>query len=104
MATETSSWQGLAKAKFEAISNSIPEKWRITAVPSIQEVRDVTGSTITKSLSQREIEITETDAVAIVAKTSTGQWKAEEVTSAFCHRAGIAHELVGNHTSGSESL
>ena len=94
MAVEASPWKSLANAKFEAIRNSIPEKWRITTVPSIQETPDVTGSAITKKLSPLEIYITETDAVGIVTKVSTGEWKAEDVTKAFCHRAGIAHQMV----------
>ena len=87
-------WQDIAKEKFEAISKSIPQAWKLSSVPSIQEKRDVTGSVITASLSQQERMITETDAVEIVAKTSTGQWKAEDVVTAFCHRASLAHQLV----------
>lgn len=87
-------WQNLATAKLEAINGSIPDKWRISTIPSVQEQRDVTGASISIHLSKREIEITETDAVGIAAKTTTGQWSAEEVTTAFCHRAGLAHQLV----------
>ena len=96
MATETSTWQDLAKAKLDAINGSIPEKWRLssTSIPSIGEQRDVTGSFIQKFLSTEEIEITETDAVDIVEKTSSGIWTAEEVATAFCHRASLAHQLT----------
>ena len=54
----------------------------------------MTGDSITKSLSKRELEITETDAVGIVKKTTNGEWTAEEVTTAFCHRASLAHQLT----------
>ena len=96
MATETSTWQDLAKAKLDAINGSIPEKWRLssTSIPSIGEQRDVTRSFIRKFLSTEEIEITETDAVDIVEKTSSGIWTAEEVATAFCHRASLAHQLT----------
>ncbi len=93
MATEMS-WQSLAKAKLSSINSSIPSKWKLSSVPSIEEQRDVTGDSILKSLSEREIEITETDAVGIIGKTSAGQWTAEEVTTAFCHRASLAHQLT----------
>ncbi|KAL9131644.1 MAG: hypothetical protein Q9217_000455 [Psora testacea] len=81
-------------AKRDAISSSIPTRWKLDTVPSVQEKRDVTKSTIRKSLSQQEIVFTETDAVSIVEKTSTGQWKAQDVTKAFCRRASIAHQLT----------
>ena len=91
---ETTSWQSLAKAKFRAINNSIPSQWRLSRVPSIEEQRDVTGDCISKSLSKREIEITETDAVDIVKKTTSGEWTAVEVITAFCHRASLAHQFT----------
>ena len=52
------------------------------------------NSFVQKFLSEREIEITETDAVGIVQKTSTGTWTAEEIATAFCHRASLAHQLT----------
>lgn len=89
------SWQELAAAKRESILQSIPVKWRLPGeIPSVQQQRDVTGSYIHQFLSAKEIEITETDAVDIVAKTSVGEWTAVEVTEAFCHRASLAHQLV----------
>lgn len=94
MATKDS-WQTIAKAKRESIFNSIPEKWQLKQpIPSAKEQRDVTGSFIQQFLDKREIEITETDAVGIVEKTSSGQWKAVDVAEAFCHRASLAHQLV----------
>ena len=94
MATKTETWQDLAKSKREAIINSIPNEWRLGSIPSAEEQRDVTGKYIHQFLSEREVEITETDAVDIAKKTTTGQWTAEEVTKAFCHRASLAHQLV----------
>ena len=95
MATMTESWQTAAKAKRDATNKLIPEQWRFTStIPTAEEQRDVTGDYIWRYLSKREIEITETDAVDIVKHTTTGQWKAEEVIKAFCHRASLAHQLV----------
>lgn len=89
-----STWQELAKAKRESILGAIPDKWRLPFIPSVEEQRDVTGKYIQQFLTEWEIEITETDAVGILAKTTTGAWKAVEVTEAFCHRAALAHQLV----------
>ena len=90
-----STWKALGEAKRQAILDSIPHKWRLTdPVPPATEVRDVTGSYIQQYLSEREVEITESDAVDIVAQTTSGHWSAVEVTEAFCHRAALAHQLA----------
>jgi len=91
----TEDWKTRANAKREAIDNSIPKKWRLKApIPSPKEQRDVTGDFVCQYLNKQEIEITETDAVGIVSKTTTGEWKATDVAEAFCHRAALAHQLV----------
>lgn len=88
-------WRAKGEAKRLAILNAIPEKWRIqTPIPPPAEQVDVTGVYIQQFLNKREIEITESDAVDIVAKTTSGLWTAVEVTEAFCHRASLAHQLV----------
>jgi len=89
------SWQEAAKAKRDATNALIPKSWVLEKpVPSKEEQRDVTGKYIQQFLTEREVEITETDAVGIVEKTTTGAWKAREVVEAFCHRAALAHQLV----------
>lgn len=45
-------------------------------------------------LSSREIEITESDLPSIAKQIQSKTWSAFEVTSAYCHRASIAHQLV----------
>lgn len=46
-------------------------------------------------MSSREPEITGTrDATALLEKLHNGEWTAEQVTMAFCHRAAVAHQLV----------
>lgn len=93
------SWQLKGEAKRQSILNAIPTKWRLThPVPPATELRDVTGDYIRQYLTEREIETTETDAVDIVAQTSTGRWSALEVTEAFCHRAALAHQLVRSYS------
>jgi len=87
-------WKSLATAKRDAILNSIPEKWRLSKIPSAEEQKDVTGPYIQQFLDKNEIEITETDAVGIAEKVATGTWSAVDVTQAFCHRASLAHQLV----------
>jgi amidase len=88
------SWQAAAKKKRDSVNALIPNHWRLDHVPSIIDQRDVTGKYIQQFITGREIEITETDAVGIVEKTTTGVWTAREVCEAFCHRAALAHQLV----------
>jgi amidase len=87
-------WQKTAKDKADQVLSLIPKEWRISDIPSAEEQRDVTGAYIQQFLDKKEIEITETDAVGVVEKTTSGQWSAVEVAKAFCHRAAIAHQLV----------
>ncbi|PWY91979.1 amidase [Aspergillus sclerotioniger CBS 115572] len=88
-------WKQVAETKRQSTLDAIPEKWRIKGpIPSATEQRDVTGAYIQQFLTEREAEITETDAVGIAERTTTGQWTAVEVTEAFCHRAALAHQLV----------
>ncbi len=94
----SSNWQKTATTKRENTSSLIPSEWRIPNLPSNKDQRDVTGQYIRQFLNKREIEITETDLVGIALKTTAGQWKAVEVTKAFCHRAALAHQLA-NPTS-----
>ncbi|KAK3711437.1 hypothetical protein LTR37_009616 [Vermiconidia calcicola] len=90
----SSDWKKTARDKADSVLALIPKEWRIEKIPSPQEQRDVTGSYIHQFLSKEEIEITETDAVGIVTKTSAGTWKSVDVAKAFCHRAALAHQLL----------
>ncbi|KAJ5278838.1 hypothetical protein N7478_004210 [Penicillium angulare] len=93
--TVNPNWRVKGEAKRQAILKAIPEKWRLaTPPPPATEIRDVTGSYIQQYLNEREIEITESDAVDIAKQTTSGGWSAVEVTEAFCHRAALAHQLV----------
>lgn len=87
-------WKKTAKDKADQVLSLIPREWRISDIPSAEQQRDVTGAYIHQYLDKKEIEITETDAVGVVGKTTSGQWTAVEVAKAFCHRAAIAHQLV----------
>lgn len=94
MAAQGREWQDIAKEKRDAIHDSIPKSWLTGPLPSAEQQRDVTGDYICRYLSRNEIDITEKDAVDIVKKTSSGEWTAEDVTRAFCHRASLAHQFV----------
>jgi amidase len=88
-------WKLYAAQKRNSILELITPEWKLPVpIPSPSEQKDVTGKYVQQFLTSREIEITETDAVGIVQKTTSGAWTAQEVTEAFCHRAALAHQLV----------
>lgn len=90
------SWQRKAANKRAQLAASIPAKWRIPAdkLPA-QEVLDVSDFPSTSGLlTARELDITSTNLIPLCQKLQSGEWKAREVTEAFCHRAAIAHQLV----------
>ncbi|BFZ56930.1 Acetamidase [Savitreella phatthalungensis] len=89
-------WKVRAAAKKALTESCIPPKWLVPAdqLPG-KHVRDVTAFPRESGLlSARELEITETDLIPLARKLQTGEWRAREVTEAFCHRAAIAHQLV----------
>jgi amidase len=87
-------WEKTAQAKRRAILACIPKEWILNEIPTPEEQKDVTGIYVRQLLTDKEIEITETDAVGIVDKAASGTWTAGDITKAFCHRAAIAHQLV----------
>ena len=93
--SQSPTWQEKAKTKRDEVLSLVPSEWRLPKpAPPAEEVRDASGDFVRQFLSSREVVITETDAVGIVQKTSTGEWTAEEVVRAFAHRASLAHQIV----------
>lgn len=87
-------WQDLAAAKKKAVLDLILPEWRIPEpIPSPSEQRNVMKY-IEQFLTPDEIAITSSDAVDIVANTSSGKWTVVAVVTAFCHRAALAHQLT----------
>jgi amidase len=87
------SWRTNAESKRDSILAAIPQEWRISNIPSIEEQVDVT-TYIEQYLSKEELEITACSADQIAQNVASGSRTAEDVTRAFCHRAALAHELV----------
>ena len=88
----TKSWQDIAADKKARIDNSIPSEWRIDTKSLGDNVMDVPAKC--GLLSAEELEITNSSAVDLVSKLSKGDLKAVTVTTAFCKRAAIAHQVV----------
>ncbi|CZR68251.1 probable general amidase [Phialocephala subalpina] len=94
MAANLTDWKAVGASKSAALLSLIPGKSRIPLpLPSPAALPDVTDH-IRQYLSAKEVELTETDSIDIVRKTSSGDWTCTEVTEAFCHRAALAHQMI----------
>jgi amidase len=87
-------WQEIAAEKKARQTASIPKEWLITPPPDdVLDVTDVPAKC--GLLSARDLQITTvTDATILLQKLATGEWSSVEVTTAFCKRAVIAHQVV----------
>ncbi|RAL61085.1 hypothetical protein DID88_010426 [Monilinia fructigena] len=85
------SWQDIAKDKKDRIEASIPPEWRLKSQPSHDSVMGYTGTDI---MSSEEISISNSSATDLVAKMAKGELTSVAVTTAFCKRAAIAHQLL----------
>ncbi|KAI2792890.1 Acetamidase [Penicillium oxalicum] len=87
-----SSWEELAADKRKRINDSIPHEWRLQASPSDDSVFDFPAKS--GLLSDQELKITESTASDLVQQLAEGKLTAVAVTTAFCKRAALAHQLL----------
>lgn len=92
------SWQPIADARRSKINNAIPASHHIPPgyLESLADPRNVIDvPDCCGVLTQREIEITSIpSATKLLADIGNRVYTAVEVTTAFCKRASIAHQLV----------
>jgi amidase len=89
-------WEDIGKRARAQLLESIPSEWRLPEdkLPPADQ-GDVLDVPIKSGLfSEREILITTSSATHIVDTIASGEWTAVEVTTAFCKRAAVAHQLV----------
>jgi len=94
--TLVSNWRDVAEQKREATNSKIPREW-VLSPSTLAEAgrhRDITLF-IGGLLSAEERDITALESNEIVEKIAAKRYTAEQVTTAFCKRAAIAHQL--NH-------
>ena len=88
-------WQEVAAKKQAERFERIPQAWRIDTSRYQEQHNVLDVPRFCGILHEREIDITEKyDAVGIVEAIRANELSAEEVTVAFCKRAGIAQQLV----------
>ncbi|KAF7946032.1 uncharacterized protein EAE97_005070 [Botrytis byssoidea] len=86
------SWQEIAKDKKDRIDASIPPEWRLKSQPTGDNV--IENTNIGDVMSTDEVSITNSSATDLVAKMAKGELTSVEVTTAFCKRAALAHQLL----------
>ncbi|ETS81644.1 hypothetical protein PFICI_06646 [Pestalotiopsis fici W106-1] len=90
-------WQDLAAAKKAERDSRIPSEWKLKSdqlppegTRDLRSVADTCGL-----LTDKELEITGKgyDATSLSAAIAKGKYSAVEVTTAFCKRAAVGHQL-----------
>ncbi|KAK3900023.1 Acetamidase [Staphylotrichum tortipilum] len=89
------SWEARAAAKRADTLEKIPEGWRLSPadLARAKSQRDLTGAFIEQFLTLGEIAITTKDSIDLVNEIREKQLTAVQVTTAFCKRAAVAHQV-----------
>ncbi|RMY68068.1 hypothetical protein D0862_15018 [Hortaea werneckii] len=90
-------WQDIAARKQRERADRIPSQWKLSPahIPAESRTNVLSVPRECGLLSEHELNITENhDASALVSALSSGKLKAVDVTTAFCKRAAIAHQLT----------
>ncbi len=90
------SWETEAEKGRTILKNSVQQQWLLSQdkLPSLDRFNVLGVAEESGILSQKELEITASDATKLVHQMSIGAWSAEEVTIAFLKRATIGQQLV----------
>lgn len=93
-------WQKKAEAKVAETQSKIPDEWTLQKhdLEAAKRQRQLSGPFIERFLNDGELEITGNDSVPLLSKIKSGQYTALQVTTAFCKRAAIAHQIVSDST------
>lgn len=96
MVTRPKTWEVEAEKSRKILDDSIQKQWLLPQekLPASDRVNVLDVPKESGLLSQRELDITGSDATGLVEKMGAGEWTAEEVTIAFLKRATIGHQLV----------
>ncbi|KAL5345357.1 Acetamidase [Pseudogymnoascus australis] len=85
-------WKSLAAKKRSSLEASIPPEWRAKTLPTDDSVMSFPRES--GYLTPEELVITESSATELVQDLATGKLTSVSVTTAFCKRAALAHQLT----------
>ncbi|RFU31613.1 hypothetical protein B7463_g4747, partial [Scytalidium lignicola] len=86
------SWEKIALDKKARIAASIPAEWQIKCEITEDSVMDYPKKS--GVMSPDELDITESSATDLIAQIAGGKITSVAVTTAFCKRAALAHQLT----------
>jgi amidase len=92
------SWESRAAAKRAETLDKIHPEWRLSPkdLERARQQRDITGPFIQQFLDENDIFITSMASVPILQALEEKKLSAVEVTTAFCKRAAVAHQIVSS--------
>lgn len=93
---ETKHWTELISDKKTRQKAAIPQDWILGNIPPRETLDVIDFPERSNLLSEREIEITNSEVGTLLELLANGSWSALEVTIAFAKRAVIAHQLVSS--------
>ncbi|SPO19623.1 probable AMD2 - amidase [Ustilago trichophora] len=97
--SSSSSWKQVAAANQQSRLDRIPSDWRLSS-SILEGVNENSGSDVRSIpascgiLTAEDLKITDAPVEEILSKLQTRTWTSEAVTTAFCKRAAIAHQLT----------
>ena len=89
-------WEDTGKQARKRLLDSIPPEWRLPEdkLPPADQTNVLDFPSKLGLFTEHELSITTSTATHIVQAIASGEWKAIDVTRAFCKRAAVAHQLV----------
>lgn len=89
-------WEDTGKQARKRLLDSIPPEWRLPEdkLPPAEQANVLDIPSKSGLFTEHELSITTSSATHIVHAIASGEWKAIDVTRAFCKRAAVAHQLV----------
>lgn len=87
-------YKEIAARKVALRNTQFKQEWLIPELELPEDTDVVAWISKCKYLTSKELLITESTAVEITTAIKNKRWTAVDVTTAFCHRALIAHQLV----------
>src|SRR3954464_4852602 len=94
MTTKSKHWQEIVSAKRLLQSATIPKDWILKRIPPKETLNVTNIPEECGQLTDKEVEITNSEVDVLLDRLSKGVWSAVEVTTAFSRRAIVAHQLV----------
>lgn len=96
MSSRVESYQSVATRAQAEVHDAIPAAWKYSpsALPLLSHANVTNIPRTCGILTPAQIEITELSMTELVAKLATGKLSSVDVTTAFCARAAIAHQLA----------